>query len=60
MIALGQKSICYRRLTGGRREIRTVYRPGASNSMDLRGEILFVPLCGGGVERKERMEDKGR
>jgi hypothetical protein len=34
----------YRRLTGGRREIRTVYRPGVSNSMDLRGEILFVPL----------------
>jgi hypothetical protein len=34
----------YRRHTGGRREIRTVYRPGVSNSMDLRGEILFVPL----------------
>ena len=23
-----------------------MYRPGESNSMDLRGEILLVPLCG--------------
>jgi hypothetical protein len=28
--------------------------------MDLRGEILFVPLCGGEVDGVERKEDKGR
>jgi hypothetical protein len=33
-----------------------VYRPGVSNSMDLRGEILFVPLYSGEIDKKETKE----